>query len=545
MRRYTYAFVLLLVPALLIGAGVWRLLAREQARARLDERLQHERLAEAAAEAVRIAVGVVEAPLLAQLKGLDAEAAISGLGQIRNDNPLVRNVFIYDEHSRRLLLPDPDNPANEEERYFVRRYEPLFAGRVLWSDCGAGVAEEEAPSSLRGIQQLSYAVQAKEIRSKGVAAAEAAGWLVWFADEQLYKVGWVRRGALRYGVELETAMVVAQLTQMLPQRLSPGVGVALLDGNRRLVHQVGARPAAVGVRPAAEQPVGAELPHWAVAVYAAGDAGAAGGRRLVGLGAVFTAALIALILAIGWVLMREAGRNWEEARRKADFVANVSHELKTPLTAIRLHAEMLEAGRVDSEEKRQHYLRVLVGESRRLGRLVDSVLTFSRLERGGHALRLERVSVAEAVAGVCEAARPAVEAAGMRLEAAVEPSLSVQADRDALAQCLHNLIDNAVKYAARGVVRITAEAGGGRARIRVCDDGPGIAAAMHERVFEAFERADNALTAVSQGVGLGLAITRRLASKMAGSVRYEQPPKGGACFVVELKQWTGDGHERD
>jgi len=133
----------------------------------------------------------------------------------------------------------------------------------------------------------------------------------------------------------------------------------------------------------------------------------------------------------------------------------------------------------------------------------------------------------------------------MRLEAAVAPALAARADPDALAQCLHNLIDNALKYAARGTVRLAAEASGGRVRLRVLDEGPGVAPALRARVFEPFERADSALTAVNQGVGLGLAITRRLAAAMGGTVRYEPAPGGGACFVVDLELWREAGHARE
>jgi signal transduction histidine kinase len=543
MRRYSFAFVVLLIPALLVGAGVLRLLARERSRAQLAERLQFERLATAACESVRSAVAVVEEPLLGRLRALPASDELQGLRRLREENPLVRNVFWFDETRRRLVVPDPERPAEEEDRYFVQRYESLFGGRVQWSDCRANAGREEL-STLRNLRQLSEAVGRKGSRQAYAQVDEQSGWMVWFADEQLYKLGWVRRGTARFGVELESAMMVAQLTQMLPRELPPGVAVALLDGNRRAVHQVGNIMETDLPRPVAEASVGAELPHWAVAVYVRPGTGVAASRWAGLLGAIVAVLLIALILVVGWVLMREASRNWEEARRKTDFVANVSHELKTPLTAIRLHAEMLESGRVVSDEKRRHYLGVLVAESRRLARLVESVLTFSHLDRGRRALRLEGVDLAATLEEICATARPTVEAAGMRLETAVPEPCVVKADRDALAQCLHNLIDNAVKYAARGTVRIAVEPSLGSVRLRVCDEGPGIAPALRERVFEAFERADDSLTAVRQGVGLGLAITRRLVTAMGGTVRCEAALGGGACFVVELEPWREAQHER-
>lgn len=543
MRRYSWVFAMLLVPALLVGAGLLRLLARERERARLAERLQYERLAATAADAVRVAVGAVEEPLLARLRDFAPGAELAGLRRLRAENPLVRNAFWFDEARERLALPDPDQPADEEERYFVRRYEALFDGRVQWSDCRPKAGREEL-GSVRNIRQFSKSVGRRAAAFSRAPSydepADESGWMVWFADEQLYKLGWVRRGGARYGVELEGAMLVAQLTQMLPRDVPPGVTVALLDGNRRLVHQVGTLPEAGAAQPAAERAVGTELPHWAVAVHVApgGAGGADAWTGIVGGGVVV--GLVALILLTGWVLQREARRNWQDARRKTDFVANVSHELKTPLTAIRLHAEMLESGRVGSDEKRQHYLRVLVAESRRLARLVESVLTFSRLDRGRQPLRPEALDLAEEVTTVCAAARPAAEATGMRLEADMPVACRVRADRDALAQCLHNLIDNAVKYAGRGTVRLSATASADRVALRVCDEGPGVAPALRERVFEAFERADQSLTAVQQGVGLGLAITRRLVVAMGGAVRCEAAPGGGACFVVELERWRED-----
>jgi signal transduction histidine kinase len=256
------------------------------------------------------------------------------------------------------------------------------------------------------------------------------------------------------------------------------------------------------------------------------------GARLLAWLAVFAA----LAGALGLVgLDRMVAARLAFARRRSELAASVSHELKTPLTAIRMHAEMLRDGLVPSEAKRREYYATLTDEAERLSRLIGNVLEFSRIERGARAMELRAGDLAAAASEVAAMLRPHAERAGFRLELALERGAPpVRFERDALAQVLFNLVENAIKYARAGerVVRIEFHAEGGRVLLRVRDRGPGVPPRDLARVFEPFFRGGDELTRASQGSGIGLALVRGLAERMGASASARNAEGGG--FEVTL-----------
>jgi signal transduction histidine kinase len=241
-------------------------------------------------------------------------------------------------------------------------------------------------------------------------------------------------------------------------------------------------------------------------------------------------------VAGGLLLLQEARRSALDARRKTTFVANVSHELKTPLTTIRMYAELLGEGRVRDEAKVRHYLRTIVGESQRLSRLIGNVLDFGRLEQGRKEYRVEALDPADTVSDILARQRERLEAAGLKVETTFPPAAArVRADRDSLEQVLLNLVDNALKYAAAGgELHVAVVPAGAQVQIRVEDRGPGVPAAQRERVFDLFHRLDDELTRRQPGCGLGLTLARRLLRDQGGDLGCEARPGGGAAFIVSL-----------
>ncbi|HVN40357.1 MAG TPA: HAMP domain-containing sensor histidine kinase [Myxococcota bacterium] len=246
-------------------------------------------------------------------------------------------------------------------------------------------------------------------------------------------------------------------------------------------------------------------------------------------------ALVALLGAVGaaglFALHRMVSVTVGYAERRSNFVAAVTHELKTPLTAIRMYAKMLRDGLAPTEAKRAEYTRTITDESERLSRLIDNVLEFARLERGRRDLSLSAGPVApvleEAVAKLAShAARE-----GFALELAVEPGLPpVRFDRHALLQVLFNLVDNAMKYArTAGARRVVLEARRANPGVVVAvrDFGPGVAPAHLAHIFEPFYRGVNELTRGTQGTGIGLALVRELAQRMGAQVVGMNLPDGG------------------
>ncbi len=254
----------------------------------------------------------------------------------------------------------------------------------------------------------------------------------------------------------------------------------------------------------------------------------------VKFGAPLIVGWIAVVLAVfaTSLLVRGVMRLSE---RRASFVSAVTHELRTPLTTFRLYSDMLESGAV-KEEKRGHYLRVLSREADRLSHLVENVLAFSRIERGNARSNVRDVDTEELLEGMRERFESRLATAGLALEMDIAPGFRVRVDIAAVEHILFNLIDNAAKYAAAGdppVVCIRAKEAGRFVELIVSDHGPGIAASERGRIFHAFHKSAREAAETQPGVGLGLALSRRLARAMGGDLKCASGTLG-ACFILGL-----------
>jgi signal transduction histidine kinase len=227
------------------------------------------------------------------------------------------------------------------------------------------------------------------------------------------------------------------------------------------------------------------------------------------------------------------------SERRAAFVSSVTHELRTPLTTFRLYSGLLEEGMVQPAEVPAYHA-TLRREADRLTHLVENVLAYARLERGRHAGRLVPLSVQELLDTVTP--RPAERARQAGFEWLLEADqatrrLSVTTDPAAVEQVLFNLVDNACKYARGGepaVIEVTATPRGRSLAIVVRDHGPGVAAHEAARLFEPFRKSARDAAEGAAGVGLGLALSRRLARQMGGDLFYDPLAEGGSRFVLKL-----------
>ncbi len=253
--------------------------------------------------------------------------------------------------------------------------------------------------------------------------------------------------------------------------------------------------------------------------------------RLV-LGIAWSGVLLAL--AAGVALLAGA---MALSERRAAFVSAVTHELRTPLTTFRAYTEMLADGMVTDETQKTQYLSTLKGEAERLSHLVENVLMFARVERGRGGELTRPLGVAELLERVAPRLVDRAAAAGMEVAVAPVPAdLTAVADAGALEQILFNLVDNACKYAARATdrtIRISAAPAGRDVIVTVADRGPGIPAAERARLFRPFGRSAAQAAGNAPGVGLGLALCRRLARAMRGDLVLESQP--GAVFSLRLR----------
>jgi signal transduction histidine kinase len=255
-------------------------------------------------------------------------------------------------------------------------------------------------------------------------------------------------------------------------------------------------------------------------------------RRLIAMLAALSG-VIGLAVVLAFLAVR---REVELARRKSEFLSAVSHELRAPVTTIRMYAEMLHDGWVDDAARRGEYEAAIVREGERLSRLVENVLAYARRERG-KPLEFRDADLAEKVREVAALEQPVFERAELELTVDAPEALPWRFDADAVTQILVNLLDNAVKHSRDAEPRAVAlrlRRTGEGPEIVVEDHGAGIPAAEHGRIFEPFYRVGPELTRETRGAGLGLALVKRLAEAHGGGVSVRSEPGQGATFTVRL-----------
>ncbi|HEY7955027.1 MAG TPA: HAMP domain-containing sensor histidine kinase [Polyangia bacterium] len=227
---------------------------------------------------------------------------------------------------------------------------------------------------------------------------------------------------------------------------------------------------------------------------------------------------------------------------KSDFISNVSHELKTPLSLIRMFGELLALGKLKSPEKATEYAEIITRESERLSRLIDNVLDFARMERGRSAYEFSTGQLGAVVERALDVYRHRVEREGLTLTTKIDTGLPpTEIDENAMTLVLLNLLENAVKYGVSvkdgkpsGELSVYLTRVGSSLRLVVGDQGPGIPKDEQKRIFDRFYRARDARTTHLRGSGIGLSLVKHIAEAHGGRVTVESAPGEGAAFIVDI-----------
>ncbi len=451
-----------------------------------------------------------ETPLAAWLDGqaaqLDqalARVALSTheLRQLVRNTPAARQVLVMDAQGQRLF-PPPNEPLTGQEESFLERT------RLLWRDHGIlypSAAEGQPPDR---------------------------GWYTWYWGDEMNLIRWVmRENGDRIGMELEPARVAADLIGQL-SGTAPGEALIRLRNERgQVLFQWGAMLPAPLPAPAAVQPLQPPLSAWRLEYLEPPQPGLAA-TPLWLLSLVAAGCLVMLTLA-GY-LYRAHRHEIAIAGQRVSFVNQVSHELKTPLTNIRMYSELLERELPDDETRARGYLAVVTAESERLSRLIANVLSFARAERSKLEVSPRPGSINQVVTDVLEAFAPILAEAGIDVQWQPGAGETAAIDSDAIGQILNNLVGNVEKYAAAGgLLSIRVSRSEDLLTLDVADRGPGVPAGQEESIFEAFYRVDDRLSGAASGTGIGLSVARELARLHGGDLCLV-PAEAGACFRLTL-----------
>ena len=387
--------------------------------------------------------------------------------------------------------------------------------RGLADDPHLPASQLTAVSALRADAQarLGAAQQAQDLRDSFAGiAARAEGldppWIPFGPDEEMWLVALTRPPASAGTMAVVVRARVALADVPVVRRLDEGV-----------------------------EALGARFPGLFVRVPLAAE-----GRGSIRTGLIAVVVLtLTIALSGSWFFWRDVQRDLRLAELRSQFVASVSHELKTPLTAIRMFAETLRLGRTPPE-RTSEYLDTIVSESERLTRLMNNVLDFSRVEQGTRTYRLTSQPLAPIVRSAARTLRYPLEQAAFDLQLVIDDRhLEARCDADALEQAILNLMNNAMKYsgASRSIeMRLVGNAAG--AAITVRDNGIGIPASEQSRIFEKFYRGAADDHQRVPGTGLGLTLVQHTVAAHGGTVTVESSPGHGSAFTILLPAVNGD-----
>lgn len=417
----------------------------------------------------------------------------------RRETPSVRAILVLDEHRNVLTFASRASGAFAEEEDFRR----LLTHRM--------VADMElAPERLEQLRHLH-----REYLGQSYLLSY---WQRMHAGRRYLVIAWHDIGRIvRETIPTLASDPPSAAHEPSPPSQSPSASrVTVIDEEGRIIYGPQHRTGefTVGVR------FPTTLYNWRVQVSPQASeeiAARVQNRRLLEVTMVASSAIVIVIGAFVIVLVSEKERRISAL--KSEFVANVSHELKTPLALVRMFAEMLQSGRVPNDVKRQEYLDIIVRESERLSALIENVLDFARLERGRGSYEFAEGDVGDAVARAASVYRYRAEREGAQLVVEVEPDLPrARIDERAIQLAVVNLVDNALKYAPRGeeiVLRTTASRGA--VQVDVSDRGPGVPPEERERIFERFVRLSSTSGGTHvRGSGIGLALVKHIAESHGG-----------------------------
>ncbi len=443
---------------------------------------------------------------------------IDEIRNIQRNQSLIQQIFIEDEDS--LIYPSDD--------YFISLREEAFLTRIKETDISFNFL----------------------LKSKIETAKESVnkGWHTWFMGDGINFIYWEKakfsdkpnKEAIIKGIELNRSALLSGIINSLPvtNEKNASFRISLFDVNGNTIYQWGSFSPPLNLSADSSMSLEYPLSSWHLEYYLDPASIKYNGNNLILIVSLVT--LFFMILTLSIYLYRESTREIREASQKVSFVNQVSHELKTPLTNIRMYAELLEKKFVSEDKKTKKHLDIIISESGRLGRLINNVLSFAKDQKNGVTFNPVPVVPDKIIEHTLDSFKYSLKTKGIKLSTKLNASNTVLADADILEQILSNLISNVEKYAITGKwIKIESSLENEILVLTVSDRGPGIPNNFHKKIFEPFFRVSNKLTDGVSGTGIGLSLVRILSEIHGGKVfllsNNQSGKKEGAIFQVKLK----------
>jgi len=444
-------------------------------------------------------------------------------------------------------------PQNKEAlREFVRS-QALVTGAFVLNKRGELLFPSPSDGDLSE-SELRFIVQTREMREARALNAVTRGegdelkggainfnWYPYTLSDGLHLL-YYRAGATGeiVGVEVSVVRLLADLIASPGDENHKGKAqgepyLSFSDSAGTVLYQWGEPSFRNGKPPAEERAAPRPFISWRLSIYSGRAVDAAVGRSSLFNFISGIVLLLAAVFGLSIYFYREQSRELREAAKRVNFVNQVSHELKTPLTNIRLYAELIEGALTEGDERTRGFVGIVVSESQRLGRLIGNILTFANKEKKRLTLSPIPVLIPEVIKDVVEQFGPGLSQRGIVVRLDLKEDHERLADRDALHQILGNLISNVEKYGASGgLLQVFYSSESETVNIVVADNGPGIPQGERAKIFEPFYRISNTLTEGVSGTGIGLSIARDLARLHGGDISLDST-EAGARFLVSLR----------
>ncbi len=492
---------------------------------------------------------------------LNTEEYTKKIRQILKYSPYILNIYIADKNQK-TIYPSASQALSEKEQSFLSNIQVIINNRSLFKK----QSNLEQSSVQKAFKTMSRKVSEKKniIQTQDKNSTVESGWIAWYLDRNLHHLFWFKDDHNRlYLLSLDRVRILSELITLLPDGVPEitsekmdsmglssrrynqsfkNITIRLNNSNNEVIYEWGDYP--VTDNKSIDIMLSYPLSSWKLSWYAKKLSQSNFQQQWSLVMIAFLASFLMMIIL--FLIYREFNRKIRQAQQRVNFVSQVSHELKTPLTNIRMYAELLEI-KIDSldcvnEEqepskekiKSQHFLSVILNETLRLSRLIENVLSFSKVQKQSFKVNKTQSVIDDCIDSVLLSFTPVFTQKKLIVNFSKNAGKAVFFDIQLLEQILNNLLSNIDKYASQGgKIDIKSHQIDNEIQIKIRDYGPGIAKKEQNKIFNPFYRSHSKLTEGVSGTGIGLTISQQLATLHGGQLMYKEVSQG-ACFVIQL-----------